>query len=151
MFLDKKLCLFQIDVSNTNELFTEMANKLHGAGCVKETFLDGIVTREAEYPTALEVNGIGFAIPHTDSVHVNKSQICFASLKDPLIFSDMTNKENKISVKLVFMLAMAQPHEQIETLQNLVELFQDTEKVEKLLQCTTTDAFLKLVNSAGVK
>lgn len=151
MFLDKKLCLFQLDVDDTNELFTIMANQMQEAGCVKETFLNGIVSREAEFPTGLEVNGIGFAIPHTDSSHVTTSQICFASLKNPLMFSDMTNREHKIPVKLVFMLAMAQPHEQIETLQNLMELFQDKEKAQKLLRCTSSNAFIELVHSAGVE
>ena len=37
-------------------------------------------------------------------------------------------KSHKISVELVFMLAMAQPHEQVNTLQNLIALFQDDEK-----------------------
>ncbi|HBH6623508.1 TPA: PTS sugar transporter subunit IIA, partial [Enterococcus faecium] len=100
--------------------------------------------------TGLEVNQIGFAIPHTDSAHVNSSQICFASLKEPLVFSDMTDKSHEIPVRLVFMLAMSQPHEQIDTLQNLVSLFQNEEKVNELLACTTKEAFIELVHSAGV-
>lgn len=40
----------------------------------------------------------------------------------------MTDKSHEIPVRLVFMLAMSQPHEQIDTLQNLVSLFQNEEK-----------------------
>lgn len=72
-------------------------------------FLDGITTREAEYPTGLEFNGIGFAIPHTDSVNVNKSQICFASLDEPVIFQDMTDKSHNIEVNLVFIFGDGSP------------------------------------------
>ncbi len=117
---------------------------------MKDSFLEGITNREQEFPTGLEVNQIGFAIPHTDSAHVNSSQICFASLKEPLVFSDMTDKSHEIPVRLVFMLAMSQPHEQIDTLQNLVSLFQNEEKVNELLACTTKEAFIELVHSAGV-
>ncbi|HAP8803926.1 TPA: PTS sugar transporter subunit IIA, partial [Enterococcus faecium] len=131
-------------------LFQVMSEQLKNAGCVKDSFLEGITNREQEFPTGLEVNQIGFAIPHTDSAHVNSSQICFASLKEPLVFSDMTDKSHEIPVRLVFMLAMSQPHEQIDTLQNLVSLFQNEEKVNELLACTTKEAFIELVHSAGV-
>ncbi|HFJ7946729.1 TPA: PTS sugar transporter subunit IIA, partial [Enterococcus faecium] len=143
-------CLFQLEVKDQKELFQVMSEQLKNAGCVKDSFLEGITNREQEFPTGLEVNQIGFAIPHTDSAHVNSSQICFASLKEPLVFSDMTDKSHEIPVRLVFMLAMSQPHEQIDTLQNLVSLFQNEEKVNELLACTTKEAFIELVHSAGV-
>ncbi|MCH3687255.1 PTS sugar transporter subunit IIA, partial [Enterococcus faecium] len=145
-----ELCLFQLEVKDQKELFQVMSEQLKNAGCVKDSFLEGITNREQEFPTGLEVNQIGFAIPHTDSAHVNSSQICFASLKEPLVFSDMTDKSHEIPVRLVFMLAMSQPHEQIDTLQNLVSLFQNEEKVNELLACTTKEAFIELVHSAGV-
>lgn len=150
MYLDKELCLFQLEVKDQKELFQVMSEQLKNADCVKDSFLEGITNREQEFPTGLEVNQIGFAIPHTDSAHVNSSQICFASLKEPLVFSDMTDKSHEIPVRLVFMLAMSQPHEQIDTLQNLVSLFQNEEKVNELLACTTKEAFIELVHSAGV-
>ena len=150
MYLDKELCLFQLEVKDQKELFQVMSEQLKNAGCVKDSFLEGITNREQEFPTGLEVNQIGFAIPHTDSAHVNSSQICFASLKEPLVFSDMTDKSHEIPVRLVFMLAMSQPHEQIDTLQNLVSLFQNEEKVNELLACNTKEAFIELVHSAGV-
>lgn len=150
MYLDKELCLFQLEVKDQKELFQVMSEQLKNAGCVKDSFLEGITNREQEFPTGLEVNQIGFAIPHTDSAHVNSSQICFASLKEPLVFSDMTDKSHEIPVRLVFMLVMSQPHEQIDTLQNLVSLFQNEEKVNELLACTTKEAFIELVHSAGV-
>lgn len=150
MYLDKELCLFQLEVKDQKELFQVMSEQLKNAGCVKDSFLEGITNREQEFPTGLEVNQIGFAIPHTDSAHVNSSQICFASLKEPLVFSDMTDKSHEIPVRLVFMLAMSQPHEQIDTLQNLVSLFQNEEKANELLACTTKEAFIELVHSAGV-
>ncbi|MGX7100087.1 PTS sugar transporter subunit IIA [Globicatella sanguinis] len=150
MYLDKELCLFQLEVKNQAELFKIMSEQLVNNGCVKDSFLEGIINREKEFPTALEINQIGFAIPHTDSIHVNNSQICFASLKEPLVFYDMTNKEREIPVRLVFMLAMSQPHEQIDTLQNLVNLFQNQERVQELLSCTTKEQFIEIVHSAGV-
>lgn len=150
MYLSNKLCILQSEITEQSELFKVMSDMMVESGNVKDTYFEGITTREASYPTGLEVEGVGFAIPHTDSIHVNSSQMCFASLKEPIIFKDMTDLDHEIPVKLVFMLAMAKPHEQIETLQNLVGFFQDEEKVATLLKCTTQEDFIRIMDEAGV-
>lgn len=150
MYFDHQLCLFQLEINNQDELFEMMSNRLYEEGFVKDTYCMGICNREKEYPTGIMFEDTGFAIPHTDSKHVNKSQICFASLKNPIEFCDMTNKENKISVELVFMLAMSQPHEQVETLQNLMGLFQDLNAVKELKSCTTIEEFSKILSDGNV-
>ena len=150
MFFDQGLCLFHTKPENQEQLFRSMYKKLYQAGCVKASYIDGIIARESEYPTGLEFNGVGFAIPHTDSAYVNKSQICFASLDEPVIFQDMTDKNHDIEVNLVFMLAMASPHEQVETLQNLMILFTEEEKVKKLQELSSQEEFIKLLSDSGV-
>ena len=115
MYFDQRLCFFHQKVESQDQLFQMMTDKMLEAGCVKENYYEGISNREKEYPTGLLVNQTGFAIPHTDSERVNKSQICFLSLDEPIEFEDMVDKSHKISVELVFMLAMAQPHEQVNT------------------------------------
>jgi len=150
MYFDHHLCFFQLDVESKQELFETMAGKLLKEGFVKENYLEGIVEREEDYPTAIMVNDTGFAIPHTDSVRVNRSQVCFASLKHPIEFCDMTDKEKKVSVSLVFMLAMSQPHEQLETLQSMVALFQNKEAVKQLKACRDVETFTKILDGAHV-
>lgn len=151
MYFDQRLCMFHQNVESQDALFRMMTEKMLDAGCVKENYYDGISNREKEYPTGLLVNGTGFAIPHTDSDKVNKSQICFTSLEKPIEFEDMVDTEHKIQVELVFMLAMAQPHEQVDTLQNLIALFQDEEKVRQLKECNTEEKFMQILNSAGIE
>ena len=82
---------------------------------------------------------------------MNQSQICFASLKNPVIFSGMTDDKEQIPVKFIFMLAMKEPHEQVENLQNLIGLFQNEEQIKLLEQCQSTNEFISILNSAGVK
>ena len=150
MYFDHRLCFFQLDVENQDQLLDKMCSKLYSEGFVKDTYVGALKEREKEYPTGILFENTGFAIPHTDSKHVNQSQICFTSLKKPIVFKDMTNKENEISVELVFMLAMSQPHEQVDTLQNLMMLFQDVSAVEKLKQCTDEETFSEILKSANV-
>lgn len=151
MYFDKHLCLFHLDVANQTELFEKMFKKLYENGFVKQSYLNGIIKREKEYPTGILFADTGFAIPHTDSVHVIKSQICFTSLKRPIVFNDMTNMENQISVELVFMLAMSQPHEQVGTLQNLMNLFQDERAVKQLKECSSEEEFVEILKQSNVQ
>lgn len=151
MYFDQRLCIFHQKLENKEQLFQVMSEKMLKADCVKKDYYDGIVNREKEYPTGLYVNGTGFAIPHTDSDKVKKSQICFLSLKEPIEFEDMVDKNHKIPVELIFMLAMKEPHEQVGTLQNLIALFQDEEKIEQLKQCDTEDEFMQILNTSGIE
>lgn len=86
MYFNKKLINIFVSVNSQDELFKFMSDCLSNSGCVKDSFYDGIVSRESEYPTGIQIGNVGFAIPHTDSKHVLESQICFASLKNQLIF-----------------------------------------------------------------
>jgi len=151
MYFDQHLCLFNIEAKTKEEILTKMAQMLLSHGIVKQDYLTGILTREQQYPTGLLINSIGFAIPHTDSTKVNQSQICFASLKNPVIFSGMTDDKEQIPVKFIFMLAMKEPHEQVENLQNLIGLFQNEEQIKLLEQCQSINQFISILNSAGVK
>lgn len=151
MYFDQHLCLFNIEAKTKEEILTTMAQMLLSHGIVKQDYLTGILTREQQYPTGLLINSIGFAIPHTDSTKVNQSQICFASLKNPVIFSGMTDDKEQIPVKFIFMLAMKEPHEQVENLQNLIGLFQNEAQIKLLEQCQSINQFISILNSAGVK
>ena len=151
MYFDQHLCLFNIEAKTKEEILTTMAQMLLSHGIVKQDYLTGILTREQQYPTGLLINSIGFAIPHTDSTKVNQSQICFASLKSPVIFSGMTDDKEQIPVKFIFMLAMKEPHEQVENLQNLIGLFQNEAQIKLLEQCQSINQFISILNSAGVK
>lgn len=151
MYFDKKLCFFEVEESSTQDVLTSMSKIFLEQKIVKETFLDGILTREATYPTGLMINDVGFAIPHTDSIHVNESQICFFSLKNPVEFGCMVDQNEIIKVNYVFMLAMKAPHEQLENLQHLMALFQSDEANKKLKAIKTTEGFLELLKQFDIQ
>ena len=102
---------------------------------MKKDFLKKILERERVYPTGLAIGKFGVAIPHTDSVYVNRSQIAFMSLKNPVKFKNMGNVSEDVDVNYLFMIAMSQPHEQSEILVKLMEMFADADFMEKLERC----------------
>ena len=138
MYFDKRLCMFHQIFATQDELFETMFKTMFQAGVVKSDYLEGIKEREEEYPTGLLINDIGFAIPHTDSSKVNYSQICFASLNQPVEFLNMGDKNEKIKVELV------------QILQNLIALFQNKEAINALKQCENEEEFMGILNRNGI-
>ena len=69
------------------------------------------------------------AIPHTDAEFVIEQSMAIAILKNPVNFTFMGSEDVQVPVKVVFMLAIKEPHAQLEFLQALMELFQNDELV----------------------
>ncbi|MCG6528457.1 PTS sugar transporter subunit IIA, partial [Vibrio parahaemolyticus] len=110
-----------------------------------------VIKREAVFPTGLMINGIGVAIPHTDSQYVKRSQVGFLSLTDPLPFIEMGTRDKEISVSLIFMLALKEPHEQLQMLQNLIEMFQKNGVLEKLRDIHDVEEYRMILQQYGLE
>lgn len=114
-------------------------------GYCKETYADALIKREREFPTGLDVNGIGVAIPHTDVSHVNKPGIAIAVLEDPVIFIQMGTDDETTQVRLVFMLAVKDPNAHLENLQQIIAIIQDTDVLEKLLEVKEKKEIIEII------
>lgn len=132
MEIDEGLVVIELEADSKEEVLAVLGTQLTKQGFVKEEFVESVLKRETSYPTGLPTSPFGVAIPHTDGDMVNHSKIAFASLKKPVKFNAMGQGGELVDVKLVFMLALQSPADQLETLQQLVGLFQDPETVSKL-------------------
>jgi len=124
---DETLVLKNIEGENSSDILKCMATNLYKKGFVKESYAEAVIAREKKFATGLPTGSYGVAIPHTDIEHVNQSAISIGILKKPVDFVIMGEETEKISVKLVFMLAMHDCHSQLSMLQSLMEIFQDEE------------------------
>ncbi|MBO1001992.1 PTS sugar transporter subunit IIA [Pseudogracilibacillus auburnensis] len=143
-FFHEKLVLFA-DVKTKDELFELMCNRLTEHGYVKESYLDAIKKREVEYPTGLKAEELGVAIPHTDSVHVNKEAISVAILNEPVTFNHMGMEDTEVEVKVVFMLAIQKPDNQLGILQIIIGMIQNKEVLNKLSNCKDESEVLAII------
>lgn len=146
MFFNKQVMLFDEDIKTSTEIITALADELKKENLVNENFLSHVLDREKKFPTGLATNGLGVAIPHTDSEFVKESQIAFASLKHPVKFKSMVDLNKDVSVSLVFMIAMSSPHEQAGLLSKLMGLFQDPKELEKLKACRSKKEVSNILN-----
>lgn len=144
MFFDENIIELKIKANSDKDIITKLARILTQRRIVKSDFLDHVLEREKQFPTGLAIkDGLGIAIPHTDSAYVNKSQIAVATLEKPVTFKDMVDSNKKVKVSVVFMIAMSQPHEQADLLSNLINMCQRPEAVENLINSNSKEAVEK--------
>ena len=145
---DAKIALFNQHAANRDEALKMLADEFVKTGVAKDTFYEGLITREANFPTGLSLNNMCVAIPHTDVEHVNRTQIGFMSLDEPVEFIEMGTDDKKIPVKMMFMLALKEAHQQLEMLTKLMDAFQNDELMEKFYKADNYDDFFALIKEA---
>jgi PTS system galactitol-specific IIA component len=152
--VESAICL-QMDAENSTEVIRQLGQRLIDAGLVKESFIDAALTRESALPTGLPLGGeINAAIPHTDIEHVIHSGVALATLNKPVVFQNMVSPDEAVEVRIVFLLALEEPHAQIEMLQEVAGVLQDSQLLQQLLAATDTkevmSAFSQAEKQAGI-
>ncbi len=98
-----------------------MGEKLLELGDVNENYVESVLKREHSLPTALKINDICIAIPHTDDVDcINKSNVSIAVLKNTVLFGSMVDPYEKLPVKIVMLLAIKDPSVQLVFIKNMI-------------------------------
>lgn len=141
---DEKVVLLDINAKDSTEALSLVADKLIEKKIVKPSYKSAVIEREKTFPTGLNAPSCGIAIPHTDAIHVNKAQIAIARLANPVKFLQMGDGAD-VQAKLIFMLALKEPHAQLETLQKLMALIQNDKAVSELLSAKDSENVIKVL------
>ncbi len=147
---DEKIALFHRHAKDKEEALRILADEFMNSGVAKDTFYDGLINREKDFATGLSLNNMCVAIPHTDPEHVNRTQIGFMSLEEPVEFIEMGTEDKKIPVTLIFMLALKEAHQQLDMLMKLMDVFQNDELMEKFRNVEDFEEYYELVEEAGL-
>lgn len=143
--LDKSVIVPDLEAETWEDVMKSLGQKLIDEGYTKESYIDALITREKDFPTGLDIDGLGVAIPHTDVSHVNKAGIAIGVLKKPVTFIQMGSDDEEVGVKLVFMLAVTDPNAHIDELQRIIEIIQDKDVLEKLFTVTDKDTIIEVI------
>lgn len=135
--LRQDLVVRDLEASSDQGAIEKLATFLHEKGLVKESYIHAIMEREKVFSTGLPTGSIGVAIPHTDVEHVNEAAVAIGILKDPVPFTVMASEDDKVDVKVMFMLAVKEPHAQIELLQTLMGVLSDPALLESISEATS--------------
>jgi len=130
--LDPRFIVCNLEAQSPEEAIRILARRLYENGLVKESFEEAVLKREREMPTGLPVGEINAAIPHADIEHVLKPALAVATLASPLPFRIMVDPDNTVDVKIIFLLALNEPHAQIKMLQTIAMALQDSSLLQEL-------------------
>jgi len=147
ILLNEELISYGLSFEDSRELLEFLGKKLEKKGIVKDSFTKAIIKRESNYPTGLQSGNIGIALPHTDAEHVNKAAISVTILDSPVKFIGMGTEDTQIDVSIIFLLAIKDPKDQISLLQNLMDLLQREEIMEKMQKSSDKKEILKLLKN----
>jgi len=125
----------QLKASTSRDVIDTLGCLLYQAGHVHSTFVDGACERELSMPTGLQLGGeINAAIPHTDIQHVIRPALAMATLVEPVMFHNMIAAEEEVPVQIVFVMALNEPHAQVEMLQEVAGILQKADVIVALMQ-----------------
>lgn len=143
--LNPSLIFTSLDVSNSADVMKKVGSAVIKEGYAKESYVAALINREKEFPTGLDVDGFGVAIPHTDVSHVLKAGIAIAVLEKPVTFIQMGTDDEPVQVRLVFMLSVVDPSTHIGKLQRILEIIQDTAVLEQLQEVENSKQIIEII------
>ncbi|WP_236895630.1 PTS sugar transporter subunit IIA [Clostridium beijerinckii] len=148
--MNSDLIALNLEVKNKEEVIQELGKRMFEKGYVKSTYIDAVLEREKTLPTGLDIGEMCVAIPHTDSKHVNESNVALAVLKNPVEFRNMIDPSKKVEVMVVFLLAINDPDSQVTLLSKLMSVFQNVELLKQIKSSSSTQEVTKLLECIGI-
>lgn len=135
LLINERLVITGIEAADDMEALDILAKRLLEEGIVKPSYIEAVKAREIEFCTGLQFEDMGIAIPHTDVEHVNAGAIGIGILKHPVLFKSMGMPDVPVSAEMIFMIAIVEPHKQVELLQKLMSIFQTEGRLKSLKDC----------------
>ena len=148
--LNESLMVLGMEANSCKEVFEQLGGILTHEGYTKDSYVEALIAREQEYPTGLDIDGFGVAIPHTDVSHVKKAATGVAVLKKPVTFIQMGTDDEEVDVKLVFMLSVENPNAHIDELQKLLAIIQDTAVLEQLSKAEDAKKIIEIMKEKEI-
>lgn len=144
--LDPKTIFHSMEAKSVEDVFEKLGSAMIQEGYAKTSYIEALKEREDEFPTGLDINGVGVAIPHTGIEHVYKTGIGIATLKEPIEFIQMDSDE-EVMCKIIFMLCIKNPKTHIYQLQRIIEIIQDQDVLKEIQEASTTEKIITIIKN----
>lgn len=144
--LKAELIIPGLQADSSDDIFEALGGELVKQGYCKESYVQALKNREAEFPTGINTGEKGVAIPHTDVSHVNKKGIAIATIKKPVSFMEMGTDDEYVNVQVVFMLAVDEKGH-LELLQAILGILQDQEVLNQLIEAKNAEEIIEIIKN----
>ena len=139
--------LVKASAADATDIIRQLGALLFDNGFVKDSYVQAVLDREQVYPTGLQTSEVGFAIPHTDTVHVNKPAVAVSTLDNPVIFKAMDDPQKDIPVNVVMMLAISDPKSVVDVLRKVISILEDKPALMQITRATQPDEIRQAVDN----
>lgn len=143
----------EVDADDWKEAIRKACKPLIDNRFVTEEYPQDVIDREMQWATGLPTEPFGVAIPHAlTPEHVLQAQVAACRLTKPVPFhqSGGTPGEDDILCKIVFILALKDPHAQLNLLQKLMVVISEEELLERLEKAGNPQEFSDIFSGASV-
>lgn len=121
------------------DLFREINDLLSAKGVVESTYLQALIHREENNPTAMQLEKIGVAIPHVDVEHVKEEKLVVVTCPEGMEFKQAEDPDEVMTVHVIFFLLLKEKDAHIDFLMKLIGLFRQTDKMDTILKTVSPD------------
>lgn len=143
--LDSDFILLNHPGVDRESLFREVNQLLLNKNIVKGSYLQALINREENNPTAMQLETMGVAIPHVDVEHVKQEQLVVVCCPEGIEFKQAEDPEEVMTVNVVFFLLLKEKDAHIDFLMKLIGLFRQTEKMDAILKNNSPEEVKKFL------
>jgi PTS system galactitol-specific IIA component len=145
--LQNDLVVLDLLVSSKEEALKAVGEALIKAGYAKDNYVEGLIKREKDFPTGLDMGGCGVAIPHTDASYVLKPGLAFGVLKIPVTFTAMGTDDEYVEARLICAMAIDDPNAHLDMVEEILNLLRDKSALESLAKAKNPEEFISIIRS----
>lgn len=145
-YISEPLIFTQASYQTSDDLFEGVSKQAFQLGKVRDDFLARVKEREATFPTGIQLENLGVAIPHTDAECVLEEFVAVVVNQEPVEFKNMEDINQSVPASIVFVLGLNQAHAQLEMLQSLMGLLQNDAVLKDIIAVASAQDVLTIVN-----
>ncbi len=142
-----ELVFFDFEATDEWDFFAKMSDTLKEKGYVRDSWHDAICAREKSFPTGLQFEKIGIAIPHVDPENIVKPYIAIIKPKAPIDFAPMADMvDHPVHTELIINLGLlAHAEDQVAVLQAMMGIFMDEEATAEIMAQDTPEGIIDAI------
>ena len=145
MIFHEGLVEINLNAKSDEEIINLLGKRLLDYGYVDMRFIESVKKRERDFPTGLP-SIIPVAIPHTNASYCRKSAFAVGVLSKAVNFQEMGAPQNTLPIRIVFLLAVAEPKEQVRWLKRFMDLLKNEAVLREIRDCATASGIVDLLN-----
>ena len=142
-----ELVFFDFEATDEWDFFAKMSDTLKEKGYVRDSWHDAICAREKSFPTGLQFEKIGIAIPHVAPENIVKPYIAIIKPKAPIDFAPMADMvDHPVHTELIINLGLlAHAEDQVAVLQAMMGIFMDEEATAEIMAQDTPEGIIDAI------